>query len=132
MGFTTFGDIDVSFSVDTMGKVLGVPSSSYGVVHTSGHWPKNKTQVVQRVLGKASASPYSTNELGYIGWIAHQFLIKVVVPRLEKRTTITINDMLLLDKLLNMEKISLPKIMMRHMAKSAGKNHGLSYPSLSI
>ena len=77
-------------------------------------------------MGKTSdVGPYSTNDLNYTARIVHQFLIKVVVPRLEKRTTLTINDMILLDKFLRKEHISLPEIMMRQMAKCTEKKHSI-------
>ena len=54
--------------------------------------------------------------------------MKDVVPRQEKRNTITATDLLLLDRFWHMEKIDLPRIILQHMAKCNAKTHSLAYP----
>lgn len=60
----------------------------------------------------------------------HQFVIKVVVHKREKRTSIIIHDTILLQKILGKELIDLLKIMLKHMKKCTGKTYVLPYLGL--
>lgn len=73
----------------------------------------------------------STGTMGAINRVLHSFVLGNFTPREQKRTTILIQDVLIMDKLILHERVNLPKIIMQHMAH-ARKNdkNGLPFPSI--
>ena len=88
-------------------------------------------QRVSQDLDTDVVGEMNTTSMGVVNRVLHSYLIGNITPREQKRTTILIQDFLLMDRLLLREQINLPKIIMHHMAH-ARKNdrHGLPFPSM--
>ena len=127
----------ISFTPKTIAAMLGIPSAgfSFEALEKLTQEQQQLRDASSRRLFKRVITSVPTSELTRIQRIAHHVIIKAVVPRQEKRNSITSMDLVLLDRFLHMEPIDLPKTMLLHMGKCTSdlmiqKKHALPYTKL--
>ena len=133
-GSTVVDEEQLMFSPKDISGLLQIPASGF-FLPPDADLQRERAESSLRLFGK-EVSNLNTNELTRLQRVAHLVIIKGVVPRLEKRTSVTGMDIILLDKFMHFEPIDLPRIMLVHMGKCntelmIQKRHALPYARLA-
>ncbi|KAL9662411.1 hypothetical protein QQ045_027244 [Rhodiola kirilowii] len=69
--------------------------------------------------------------MGLVNKMLYAYVISNITPRIQRHSILFIQDYVLVDKLLKMEKFSLPRMVMRHLEHVWKRDkHSLPYPGL--
>ncbi|KAL9683049.1 hypothetical protein QQ045_014862 [Rhodiola kirilowii] len=134
VGHYEYGGKAYRFSSVELSYWMKVVHEGYDT-YAMGHWPQivRPQEIIQTITQDEDApdSNWTTVGMGLAGKVMHNYIISNITPRAQKRNSMFIQGFLLLDKLLAMERINQPWVIIQHMAHiPALSTHGLSYPSI--
>jgi len=110
---TTVRDVEILLDVETLGIILGVPVN--GVLSIEGCKPSGGFSTRDTKRGEIKLVGVPKKFLKGEYQILFEYINKVLVPRTEKRTMAFVADLLLIEKLDELDDINLPAIMLEHM-----------------
>ena len=123
-------------SANVIAGALGlVTGEGYGIIHRK-NWPTgagepSKKEIVETIYDGQSYTKLTTKNLRLDKKLLHSFLIKNVIPRQEKRSSVLIGDVVLMFKFITGVPIDLPQIILAHMQHcKSHATHALPYPHI--
>ena len=119
---------DISFSPKVLSRLLNVPLGGFYEIPAS-EANEEKLACMERLFGSTEVELH-TDQLTLMQRVAFYIVSRSVTPRQERRNTITLFDLSLLDRFLRKEKIDLPRVILCHMERCKAKSHSLAYPGL--
>ena len=127
VGTFTINGVDHAFIVRELSKILNVPSTGFSD-YIKQVWPAYlpRDVMINRVLGPASSSrghSMSQENMDVYSKICYMLLRANIVPRKEGREKVGILDVILINKLLDNEKISLPLLILKHLEHAQSIPH---------
>ena len=128
----------IPLNVKLISKFLGieVKGKGFNILIKKRTWPKGrefktKAETTSIIFGEPISGDLDSSLLALDKKLLYKFLIRNVVPRKENRGTVTINDAILMEKIISGEMVDLPRLMLAHMQFCFSHDtHALPYPNL--
>src|ERR1044071_7979056 len=108
----------------------------FNILVTTRSWPKGKDfrpkkETIKEIFGDLILGDLDTSLLPLDRKLLHIFLTSNVIPREDYKSTVLLNDVVLMEKLISGSLVDLSRIMLAHMQYCFNhESHALPYPHL--